>query len=203
MVSGKPPKQSKGSYVNIGLLNDCLVDKILTPGLRVTVKLEPNQDLKSRKIRGKIVSPVQPRLETGVYWGYTVRIAKSFSDIFTNSAYENGYDLSVGTSDKGRSLQTIESKSLKFKHALIVYGGVMGLEAALENDDQLDADDPSLLFDEYLNVAPNQGTIQNARVFWVGVKVFYCNQFKKIPIFSFYRVLKIQVHAPYELRKLF
>lgn len=157
MVSGKPPKQSKGSYVNIGLLNDCLVDKILTPGLRVTVKLEPNQDLKSKKIRGKIVSPVQPRLETGIYWGYTVRIAKSFSDIFTNSAYENGYDLTVGTSDQGKNLHTIESKSLKFKHALIVYGGVMGLEAALENDDQLDADDPSLLFDEYLNVAPNQG----------------------------------------------
>lgn len=156
-VSGKPPKQSKGSYVNIGLLNDCLVDKILTPGLRVTVKLEPNQDLKSKKIRGKIVSPLQPRLETGIYWGYTVRIAKSFSDIFTNSAYENGYDLTVGTSDKGNSLHAIESKSLKFNHALIVYGGVMGLEAALENDDQLDADDPSLLFDEYLNVAPNQG----------------------------------------------
>lgn len=43
VVSGKPPKQTKGSYVNIGLLNDCLVDKILTPGIRVTVKLQPDQ----------------------------------------------------------------------------------------------------------------------------------------------------------------
>lgn len=43
VVSGKPPKQTKGSYVNIGLLNDCLVDKLLTPGLRVTVKLAPDQ----------------------------------------------------------------------------------------------------------------------------------------------------------------
>lgn len=172
-VSGKPPKQSKGSYVNIGLLNDCLVDKILTPGLRVTVKLEPNQDLKSKKIRGKIVSPVQPRLETGIYWGYTVRIAKSFSEIFTKSTYENGYDMSVGTSDKGKSLHTIELKSLKFNHALIVYGGVMGLEAALENDDQLDADDPSLLFDEYLNVAPNQGKFKMNFFVW-RVIFFYC-----------------------------
>lgn len=90
-MSGKPPKQSKGSYVNVGLLNDCLVDKILTPGLRVTVKLEPEQDLKSKKIRGKIVSPQQPRAETGVYWGYTVRIAKSFSDIFTKAEYNDGY----------------------------------------------------------------------------------------------------------------
>lgn len=157
VVSGKPPKQSKGSYVNIGLLNDCLVDKILTAGLRVTVKLEPDQNLKAKKIRGTIVSPQQPRLETGVYWGYTVRIAKSFSDIFTKSDYENGYDLTMGTSDKGVSIQSIESKALKFNHAVIVYGGVLGLEAALENDEHLDADDPSLLFDHYVNVAPNQG----------------------------------------------
>lgn len=157
MVSGKPPKQSKGSYVNIGLLNDCLVDKILTPGLRVTVKLEPDQDLKSKKIRGKIVSPLQPRLETGVYWGYTVRIAKTFSDIFTKSVYANGYDLTVGTSDKGTNIHSVESKSMKFNHALVVYGGVLGLGAALENDEDLNVDDPSLLFDEYINVAPNQG----------------------------------------------
>lgn len=143
--------------MNIGLLNDCLVDKILTPGLRVTVKLEPNQDIRSKKIRGKIVSPLLPRSETGVYWGYTVRIAKSLSDIFTKSAYDDGYDMTVGTSDRGESLQNIDNKSIKYNHGLIVYGGVQGLEAALENDDNLDADDPSLLFDRYLNVVPGQG----------------------------------------------
>lgn len=156
-MSGKPPKQSKGSYVNIGLLNDCLVDKILTPGLRVTVKLQPDQDLRSRKVRGKIVSPLLPRRETGVYWGYTVRIAKSLSDIFTKSPYENGYDLTIGTSDKGESVQNVESSALRFEHALIVFGGVQGLEVALESDEHLDADDPSLLFDQYMNVVPGQG----------------------------------------------
>lgn len=157
VVSGKPAKQSKGSYVNVGLLNDCLVDKILTPGLRVTVKLEPNQQFKSKKIRGKILSPQQPRLEAGVYWGYTVRMAKSFSDIFSKSSYKNGYDLTIGTSDKGSNIHGIEDKSLKFNHALIVFGGVLGLEAAVENDEHLDVDDPSLLFDDYINVAPDQG----------------------------------------------
>lgn len=129
--------------------------------MRVTVKLEPNQDLRSKKIRGKIVSPLLPRLETGIYWGYTVRIAKSLSDIFTKSAYEDGYDMTIGTSDKGENLQNIENKSIKFNHGLIVYGGVQGLEAALENDDNLDADDPSLLFDQYLNVVPGQGRSTN------------------------------------------
>lgn len=125
--------------------------------MRVTVKLEPNQDLKSKKIRGTIVSPLQPRLETGVYWGYTVRLAKSFSEIFTKSEYSSGYDLTIGTSDKAKSIHAIEKNSLKFNHAVIVYGGVLGLEAALENDENLDVDDPSLLFDEYINIAPNQG----------------------------------------------
>lgn len=43
IVTNKPAKETKGSYVNIGLLNDCLVDKILNAGLRVTVKLDSNQ----------------------------------------------------------------------------------------------------------------------------------------------------------------
>lgn len=43
VVTNKPAKKSKGSFVNIGLLNDCLVDKVLEPGIRVTVKLKSNQ----------------------------------------------------------------------------------------------------------------------------------------------------------------
>lgn len=43
IVTNKPAKETKGSYVNIGLLNDCLVDKVLNSGLRVTVKMDPGQ----------------------------------------------------------------------------------------------------------------------------------------------------------------
>jgi len=43
IVTNKSVKENKnGSYVNIGLLNDAYVDTPLTPGLRVTVKLEAN-----------------------------------------------------------------------------------------------------------------------------------------------------------------
>lgn len=157
-MSGKPPRQSKGSYVNIGLLNECLVDKILTPGLRVTVKLEPDQNLRGKKIRGTIVSPSLPRAETGVYWGYTVRLAKNISELFTKSPYEDGYDLTIGTSDKGEDVHGVEKQSLQFNHGLIVFGGLQGLEAALEADEKLTVDDPSLLFDRYLNTVPNQGS---------------------------------------------
>lgn len=128
----------------------------MTPGLRVTVKLDSEKQTK--KMRGKIVSPSQPRAETGVYWGYTVRIAKSLSDIFTKSPYPDGYDVTIGTSDKGENVHSVEKGSIPFDHALIVFGGLQGLEGALDSDDKLNVDDPSLLFDQYLNTVPNQGS---------------------------------------------
>lgn len=151
-------QHSKGSFVNVGLLNDVLVDKQLPEGLRVTVKLPQKSDLKSKKLKGKIVSPSEPRSRTGIYWGYNVRIASSISQVFSQSPYENGYDVTIGTSDKGDDVREVESKSLKFNHLLIVFGGLLGLESAVENDENLTIDDPSLLFDHYFNVVPEQGS---------------------------------------------
>lgn len=45
-----------------------------------------------------------------------------------------------------------------YRHLLVVFGGLQGLEAALENDEVLRADDPTLLFDLYLNTVPAQGS---------------------------------------------
>lgn len=39
-----------------------------------------------------------------------------------------------------------------------MFGGLQGLEAALENDDNLNVEDASLLFDHYLNTLPEQGS---------------------------------------------
>lgn len=46
----------------------------------------------------------------------------------------------------------------KYKHLLIVFGGLQGLEAALECDEALSVEEPSLLFDHYLNTLPEQGS---------------------------------------------
>jgi hypothetical protein len=45
-----------------------------------------------------------------------------------------------------------------FRHALIVFGGVHGLETSLEADENLAVDDPSLLFQHYINTCPQQGS---------------------------------------------
>ncbi|XP_057658865.1 putative methyltransferase C9orf114 [Diorhabda carinulata] len=155
VVLNKPSKNGKGSFINVGLLKEVHTDKLLTPGIRCTVRLDLKEQ-SNKKLKGTVVSPSVPRKETGVYWGYTVRIATNLSKVFTQCPYKEGYDLSIGTSDKGESVDEFACPS--YKHLLIVFGGVRGLEMALENDPVLDADDPKLLFDSYLNTVPGQGS---------------------------------------------
>ena len=57
----------------------------------------------------------------------------------------------LGTSEKGDDVDSLNI-------LLIVFGGVGGLEAALEADDKLDVTDPKELFDHYVNVCPGQGS---------------------------------------------
>lgn len=44
------------------------------------------------------------------------------------------------------------------RHALVVFGGLEGLEAAVDVDPNLEVTDPSVLFDFYLNTCPSQGS---------------------------------------------
>lgn len=157
VVTNKPVKPGKGSHVNVGLLNDVSVDKVLTDGLRVTVKI-PKDQPNPKKIKGFIVPPDVPRSDTGIYWGYTVRLANNLTEVLTQCPYKNGYDLTIGTSDKGNSIDDVESKSIKYHHALIIFGGLCGLEAAVDSDPNLNVDDASLVFDQYLNTCPQQGS---------------------------------------------
>lgn len=83
-------KPGKGSLVNVGLAQDVHVDKLLTSGLRCTVQLLPQPE-GAKKRKGIIVSPSAPLKELGVYWGYTVRLAKSLSEVFSQSPHKKGF----------------------------------------------------------------------------------------------------------------
>ncbi|PNF14519.1 putative methyltransferase C9orf114 [Cryptotermes secundus] len=157
VTTNLPVRAGKGSAVNCGLLKDVIVDKSLTPGIRVTVKLLQACE-GSKKLHGIIVPPSLPSAETGVYWGYTVRIAQSLGEVFSQAPYPEGYDLTIGTSERGDKTDDIPLKGLPYNHALIVFGGLQGLEAALDNDEMLTVNDPALVFDHYLNTCPGQGS---------------------------------------------
>lgn len=158
VTTNKKQKYDRGVYVDIGLRKEVAIDKNLEPGIRVTVKLT-SMDENKKKWTGILVPPYEPRQELGVYWGYTVRLAKSFSDVFMQCPYEEGYDFTIGTSDKGTPVNEINDSELKpFKHYLIVFGGLAGLESVLESDETLPVNDVTLFFDKYINTCPGQGS---------------------------------------------
>lgn len=66
------------------------------------------------------------------------------------------YDVTIGTSERGVPVENISFPS--HQHVLVVFGGLSGIEAALETDDVLTVDDPVLMFDHYVNTCPDQGS---------------------------------------------
>ncbi|XP_061656728.1 putative methyltransferase C9orf114 homolog isoform X2 [Syngnathoides biaculeatus] len=156
VVLDRPAKANKGSLVNCGMRKEVRIDKQLQAGLRVTVRLNASQKQESKTYRGTAVAPHVPTTEAGLYWGYSVRLASCLSAVFTEGPYEDGYDLTVGTSEKGSSVD--EASLAPFKHLLVVFGGLRGLEASLDADPNLDVSCPSVLFDHYLNTCPVQGS---------------------------------------------
>ncbi|TNN51572.1 putative methyltransferase C9orf114 [Liparis tanakae] len=161
IVLDRPNKPGKGSLVNCGMRKDVRIDKQLQSGLRVTVKLNNTQKQESKLCKGAVVPPHLPRTEGSIYWGYNVRLASCLSAVFTESPYAEGYDLTVGTSEKGSSMDQTTLSPFKYvhsRHLLVVFGGLQGLEASVDTDQNLEVTDPSVLFDLYLNTCPNQGS---------------------------------------------
>lgn len=117
-------------------------------------------------------APSLPREEAGYYWGYTVRRATSLSAVFSECEYPNGYDYTIGTSERGVDVRSIlpgntsdsnDKVAGPFKHLLLVFGGVAGIEPAVANDPELaekglGKQNASELFDAWVNLVPGQGS---------------------------------------------
>ncbi|KAF1790513.1 Alpha/beta knot methyltransferase [Phytophthora cactorum] len=110
---------------------------------------------------GKLVSSAEPREQLGVYWGYTTRFAPSLSNVWTDCPFPGGYDLKVGTSERGNvSVDDADFSLPKFRHALIVFGGVAGIEECVDADEKVpvSGEDSNTLFDMWANTCPEQGS---------------------------------------------
>lgn len=71
---------------------------------------------------------------------------------------QGGYDLKIGTSERG-STETADKLELRpFTHAIIVLGGPQGLEQCLSLDANAQGADVSKLFDFWLNTCAGQGS---------------------------------------------
>ena len=156
------PVNGDYSWVNIGLNKDCKINQKLPPKTRVTVKLnEPNFNPKLKYYTGTLVSMSEPFIKNGTYWGYVVRVCETYNDIFNNSIYKEGYDFIIGTSDKGENYRTANFEKKKdFKHCLIIFGGISGIEGMMIDDEHNQINSKENIgknFDLYLNTCMNQG----------------------------------------------
>ncbi|KAF4454128.1 hypothetical protein F53441_3314 [Fusarium austroafricanum] len=149
-----------GTLVEVGLEQPVEVEAEIPPKTRITLKFPDDKTQYPEPVH-----PAAPRTEGGYYWGYTVRRASSLSNVFTECPYENGYDVSVGTSERGVPASRVfpPSKRVNFNHLIIVFGGPRGLEFAAMNDEELSSMDiqgskTKELFDHWVNVLPNQGS---------------------------------------------
>lgn len=162
VVLNRPVKDGQGSWANIGLYKECKIDTQLEEKTRVTVKLnEKAFDNNLKFYSGNLVSMSEPKEKLGMYWGYVVRIAENFTDVFEDSIYNEGYDLTIGTSDKGKIYNEVNFEEKKdFKHCLIVFGGLQGIESMVEGDEKYKVDEKNIssMFDYYLNTCPDQGS---------------------------------------------
>jgi predicted SPOUT superfamily RNA methylase MTH1 len=158
VVLNRPMKNNEGSWVNIGLTKECKIDTSLEEKTRVTVKLkESGFDNKLKFYTGDLVSMNDPK-QNGFYWGYAVRVAESISEIFSESTFGEDYDLIIGTSDKGIDYEKADyGKWQEFKHCLIFFGGLQGIEGILESDEHFKNNDVNSLFHLYLNTCMKQG----------------------------------------------
>jgi methyltransferase len=131
------------SLVDCGLPGRRLVeiDLVLSPsGLRCTVQLDPATAYTPGPgpVSGTVVSPAAPRETLGTAWGYTTRLASSLSAVWDECPYEGGYDLKIGTSERGRtSLDYVKFRLPVYRHALIVFGGVAGIEECVDADESM------------------------------------------------------------------
>lgn len=152
IILDKPIKNKQ--RCDVGLNNEVLLDTTewIPPYTRVTVKVDSfNND--SKKLKGILTSPSTIRNEAGIYWGFSVRIAKNLSD-----AVSGTYDFIIGTSEKGTSIENLSISRKENCKILLVFGGLAGLESAIEADQSISEKNPMDFFSNYINCLPDQGS---------------------------------------------
>ena len=171
------------TLVHTGLSRDVQLEGKIPENTRVTLKFKNGEDGREEHhdaLKATPVAPTAPREEAGLYWGYTVRAANSLSAVLTECPFDGGYDLTFGTSERGKPLSELQDTGPNgitvpaFKHMMIVFGGVAGLEVAVDADQELKkigVTTPETLFDYWVNLVPAQGsrTIRTEEAVWLGL----------------------------------
>ena len=122
-----------GSSVYTGLPKELKIAQQVPAGTRLTVRMPAAGE--NQRV-AKAVAPHAPREEAGLYWGYNVRMADNLAAVWSECPFQGGYDCSVGTSEHGSTDLADGSFALPpFRHLLVVFGGVEGLEPVVSSEE--------------------------------------------------------------------
>ncbi|KAI1263504.1 DUF171-domain-containing protein [Xylariaceae sp. FL1019] len=168
-------RTGSGTLVDVGRKDPVTIAEDVPPKTRITLRID-----ESDYGKGEPVDPATPRTEGGYYWGFAVRRCASLSAVFEECSYEGGYDMSIGTSERGLTIQEAfparKQEPANFNHLLLVFGGPRGLEYAAENDSSLNEmgivrGKTKELFDHWINILPGQGsrTIRTDEALFIGL----------------------------------
>lgn len=192
---------ASATAVHTGLPNSVTIPLSIPPITRLTLRFDRSDPpaSPSEPLTATPVDPAAPRTEGGYYWGYSVRQAASLSAVYTDCPFSGGYDVSIGTSERGVPLSSIlpapgrdvvdadadadadaEAGTAKlprtFNHLILFFGGLAGLEAAVEADAALrergiGREKAGEAFDYWVNLVPGQGsrTIRAEEAVWCGL----------------------------------
>lgn len=169
VVSSSDP-DSGSITVDVGFEEPVVLAGSAPVQTRVTVELQgPHAP--------RLVGPTYPTESQGIPWGYAVRMAGSISEALAPPGGEP-YDLLIGLSERGVPYSTLPQPSAfpKYKRALVVLGGLAGLELSIESDANLggvSAEEASDLFDHWVNICDAQGsrTIRTEEALGIGLAV--------------------------------
>ncbi|CAL9197386.1 unnamed protein product [Musa hybrid cultivar] len=167
------PPNSKGTLVDVGLNKNVVIEEVLEPGKRITVAMGDNRGAEIDGFK-KVVDSSSPRDQIGMYWGYKVRYCSNLSSVIRNCPYKGGYDHIIGTSEHGLVVASSELVIPSFRHLLIVFGGLGGLEENIEEDNNLKGKNVHDVFNSYLNTCPLQGsrTIRTEEAIFISLQYF-------------------------------
>lgn len=97
--------------------------------------------------------------EAALVWAHLRRaLAILTASDWASFQLQGGYDLLVGTSERGSVCEAKKLKLPKFRHALIAFGGPKGLEDAAAKDPALQGRLADQLFGAWINTCPGQGS---------------------------------------------
>ncbi|KAL4450208.1 hypothetical protein ABPG77_010877 [Micractinium sp. CCAP 211/92] len=122
----------RGSWLDVGLDRHAHVPQAVKQGVRVTLAMGEQPSTAEvdgqQVLQAQLVPATDPREKAGLYWGYITRIAPSLTAMVEQCPFPGGYDLVVGTSERGERMPACQLDLGAFRHALLVFGGPQGLE---------------------------------------------------------------------------